>query len=71
MKDIKVGDLVQVRAEDDGIVYAIGIYLGIKKTWKEWHSVHVVHPWQLANDFKVAQLYDEPYWKLEVINANR
>jgi len=64
---MNIGDLVEVKATDDGKVYAIGVYLGIKTTWKAWHMVHVVYPWQLASDFKVAQRYDEPYWKLEIM----
>ena len=68
---MKVGDLVRVKAPDDERVYAVGVYLGVKTTWKDWHMVHIIHPWQLGSTNYDASPFDEPFWKLEVINESR
>ena len=65
---MQVGDLVEVKAADDGFVYGVGIYLGIETTWKEWQMVYIIHPWQLSRSDLRGTPFDEPYWKLEIIS---
>jgi hypothetical protein len=65
---MQVGDLVVIKASDDGLIYGTGIYLGVKTTWKDWHMVHLIYPWFLQGSDLQGSPFDEPYRKLEVIN---
>ena len=56
-----IGDLVRINDSGGGF-FTLGIYLGISIEWKDFHMVH--HDGQTNR-------YDEPFWRLEIVNANR
>jgi hypothetical protein len=67
---MKVGDLVEVVSADHECIYGVGIYRGIKTTWKEWHMVYITHPPEACSPDLEGSPFDEPYWEFKVISNN-